>query len=102
MLISEVMKRQMLLPRKTYIERVTNVPIPYGNFAKHINDFLKNNNSPSRLKPSTNYKQFSWVCGLEVLESLGLRSVSSWIKTGQSLNSLLPFDKGEPSTKYSL
>ena len=56
-------------------KRVTNVPIPYGDFRKHINSLLKRKWQSQWDK--TNYIRFihSWVFGLEVLESLVVRRV---------------------------
>ena len=56
------------------LRRVTNIPIPYGDFKKHINVL----NKMSENRPSiTNDIKFilNLGCGLEVLESLGIRVV---------------------------
>ena len=56
----------------TVLERVTNVPILFGDFKKHINVLLKR-----KWQSTTGYIKFilSWVCGLEVSEWLGGRKV---------------------------
>ena len=59
---------------------LTNVPIPYGDFKKHINVLLKckwQSQWDEAVDNKIQYMRFihSWVFGLEVLESLGVRRV---------------------------
>ena len=54
--------------------------LQYSNSKKNV-FFLKTNGSPSGMKQSTtNYMQFilSWVCGLEVLESIRNFNINSF------------------------
>ena len=88
MLVSEVMRRRMLLLKASLLRRVTNIPIPYGDFKKHINHSLKHKRQ-SQWDEAVNNMKFIIICGLEVLELLGVRRVLTRIRIGHTHSVLL-------------
>ena len=84
----------------------TNVPIPYGDFRKHINSFLKRkwqsqwdetaNNKLHEIHPQLGL----WPGGSRIIrrwECFG--KISNW---SHSFDSLLPFERGRSSPMYSV
>ena len=69
-----VNKKADAAPKAGLLKRVTNIPVPYGDFKKHINVLnITSGNRPS----NTNDIKFilNWGCSLEILESVGVRGV---------------------------
>ena len=78
MLVLGVMRRQMLLPRLVFREESQMFQFLMVILENTLIPFYKANGSLSGMRQqTTNYMRFihSWVFGLEVLESLGVKRV---------------------------